>query len=335
MITLTDISSLEFYRCVQQQAISNLLEQQRSAGMPPPSKPATNKLSPTRTPNFARPTRKELDWVLSHYGSYLTQPIHVMIPDQAFRLRHPAVVNHVCSTVDLANISLRIEPHMAVVLPEICFAYLAASLPPAQALMVGMELCGAYRINRFAERGFTNVSPLTTQQAIARTLRGLSGTKSLNNGRQLVRYLHNDSRSPMESALATILSLPIKRGGQGFPPMQLNARLSVPKEAYPLVNSRYLLADLLWEEQRVIVEYDGILDHTGAERITQDAGRRIVLESMGFTVMTLTKKQVCNWQSFLAVKNILDKYLGIRRRSSKYDWSELQHQLWRDLLFSR
>lgn len=337
MITLSDISALEFYRHLPQLTVHESMRRscQDLASFSLSNTPQVGINPSSRSNGKMQPTKKELVLFLARYGQYFSRPIHIMVSDSTHRLQHQSVINHVCTKVDLESISLAIEPHLAVVRPEICFIQLAASLPDTQAITVGAELCGTYRINNFTERGYICTQPLTSQHAMSKTLQRQLPLSGVKRARQLVKYVHDNSRSPMESALATILTLPLKRGGQAFPAMQLNGALPVPTDAYPLVRSRCLFADLLWEEQQVIVEYDGILDHTGAEKISQDAGRRIALESMGFTVLTLTKKQVYSWPSFLSVVSLLDKHLGIRRRPSKHDWSQLQHQVWSSLLFQR
>lgn len=88
----------------------------------------------------------------------------------------------------------------------------------------------------------------------------------------------------------------------------------------------------LWPEQNVAVEYDSTLCHTGAERIAEDASRRNALESLGFTVLTATWRQVKNRQEYLRFARILACRLGGRVRPSCQDYASKQFKLRSELL---
>lgn len=98
-----------------------------------------------------------------------------------------------------------------------------------------------------------------------------------------VRYAVDGSASPMETALALMLSLPKSEGGYGLPKPQMNRVLPLDAET-----GRVRVADLFWPEPKVVVEYDSDAFHTEKEKLRRDALRRNQLESQSVTVLTAT-----------------------------------------------
>ena len=118
----------------------------------------------------------------------------------------------------------------------------------------------------------------------------------------------------METALSALLSMPKAKGGYGLPLPQLNAAVDVPKGDWRVAYGRQFRCDLLWPEANLCVEYDSDMYHTGSQKIAHDARRRNALVSLGFTVITATKKQVMSIPGLDQLAFQVAKGIGMRLR---------------------
>ena len=136
----------------------------------------------------------------------------------------------------------------------------------------------------------------------------------------------------METAAYMLFALPRTYGGRNTSVPQLNERIDIPAEVRPVTNSRYFEADLLWPQQRLIVEYDSKQEHVGSERIARDAVRKNVLTSMGYTVLTLTTRQLFDYGEFCRFARMLESYLGTAPSRGAKDFAPEQRALWETLV---
>ena len=88
-----------------------------------------------------------------------------------------------------------------------------------------------------------------------------------------------------ESQLALMLSLPCRMGGYGLSKPLLNARLK----------NSLREADLLWLENKLVVEYESNQHHATVESPGKDSTRRTEIELLGFRIITATNEQVTNY----------------------------------------
>lgn len=91
---------------------------------------------------------------------------------------------------------------------------------------------------------------------------------------------------------------------------EANGRIELPGSAGPVVR----FGDLLWRDQRVVLEYDSDAHHTGVDRLNADAARRTQLQAAGYTVITLTRQQLDDPAAFDVVVRALCHALGQRAR---------------------
>lgn len=153
-----------------------------------------------------------------------------------------------------------------------------------------MEFAGTYRLPVSpAEETRYKVAPLTSVAQIrefanaippTNTYKHSTAFKSLND---LLPWVVEGSRSPMETSVALMLSMPVARGGYGLPKPQLN---KTPER----FGEHEVEADLLWEDARLVVEYDSKEFHAskGADKIDADIMRANAMRAMGYTVLEVT-----------------------------------------------
>ena len=113
---------------------------------------------------------------------------------------------------------------------------------------------------------------------------------------------------------------------------KLNPEITLSREGSLLLHKEKVRPDFLWEEAKLIVEYDGAY-HGFGDQPLQDEMRKTVLESMGYTVMQLKKEQVENRLAFDGVVQAIARAIGKRLRpttlSQDFAREELRAQLLR------
>ena len=218
--------------------------------------------------------------------------------------------------------------------PELCFVQLATTVPFVSLVSVGYELCGSYSLAIGTERGFLDRAPLTSTDALEAYLSQIPGMRGATAARQALSYVLDASASPMETALAMLLTLPTSHGGYGFELPKMNGAVAVPEALQGRIGASVLHCDLLWEEQGVVMEYDSDRYHTGPERIERDAQRKNNLRLLGYEVLVATRRQVVDAYRFEGVAELLAQCLGRRLRIRRNDFDRRRHQL-RAALFSR
>lgn len=266
--------------------------------------------------------------------AFASEPLHLLVP-------HKNAVNSLKSTrchVRSAPLScgsfVRVGDDLLLGSPELCFAQMAASLPFVSLVKLGTELCSLYTLQPNGSAGYERVLPPTTPRALEAYLGRCAGMRGLADARKAACLVAASSGSPMETALALILGLPLRLGGYGLPRPILNHRIDALQSGPNAMERRYYLCDLYWPEARVALEYDSDLEHTGPSRIANDARRRNDLTSLSVTTITATRDQVMDGRGLDRLAHQVARALGARIRS-KRGWStRARGELFRSLVAS-
>lgn len=239
-------------------------------------------------------------------------PVNTLVGNASARTQTKQVVSHLWSRLPERSV-VDAGQGFFVSTPEFCFLQMANRLSCAQLVQLGCELCGTYVQTRSGpatrrEASLTSVAKLrafveSAQQAYgrAKALRSLS-------------YVMEGAASPMETALALLLCLPYRLGGYGIENPQLNYHVDVPNRLRKLADRGYCECDLCWPGAKLVVEYDNKLYHIDPERQESDARRRGTLVSLGFTVLTVSRKQVMDSGAFNRLGHQVAKLTGKRLR---------------------
>lgn len=284
-------------------------------------------------PAVAPSSREMTDHWLVRNGM-LSTPVHVL----ALEDRHPSASVAVRSMRTLPTGSLRrftLPEHddpLFVTCPELTLVHMAQLWCFSRTVHLGYEFCGTFAPDDSQPYGVRTRIPLTTPEKLAAYFRKAEGVRGIKTARSLLPHILRGSASPRESTLAELLTLPYLRGGSKIRHPAMNAVIPIPPRSRWATDRSSLRCDLLWPDKRVAVEYDSTLCHTGAERIAEDASRKNALETLGFTVVTATWKQVSDFQEYNRFARTVAKHLGTRIRPSCTDYSARQFALRRELL---
>lgn len=120
------------------------------------------------------------------------------------------------------------------------------------------------------------------------------------------------TESVQERALFALLSFPKKYGGYGLPQPETNPELPLSENAKQfLPNKQCVRPDLLYRKERLAIEYDSDAYHGNSKAIKHDKNRQCALETMGYTVIPVTKDTLYNPRSRLSLLNLVANYLNI------------------------
>lgn len=176
-----------------------------------------------------------------------------------------------------------------------------------------MEFTGTYR-RQPTRYGLPRLSSVNE---LSHFCEAAGGSRGITLMRRALRLQMDGSFSPMETAIALMLTLPAALGGYGLPKPILNARLR-GTELRPTASSQHeILPDLYWPEREVVLEYDSRKHHgeegsspVNGEKLAHDAERANSLVTAGRHVIVVRRRQAVSLSHFDLVARQLAVLLG-------------------------
>lgn len=169
----------------------------------------------------------------------------------------------------------------------------------ARAAQVLTDFMGTYRyVPAMTPEDAPSVSyhtkPLISPEAFAEYLVKMGSSRGIERARAVAAAAFAGAASPMETALALLLTLPTHMGGFGLPRPNLNWEIDVNPEQRPVVSQAHITPDLCWPNDRVAVEYYGWEEHfcAGPNKVAGDMTRINSLSALGWTGFQVTFNNV-------------------------------------------
>lgn len=257
--------------------------------------------------------------------------VHVCSPCKEGRLVRAGVTAHVWSVLPGEALYYQPGQRFFAPSPEALFLQMAAVLDEIDLVRLGFELCGWYSHYPQSERNVWKRHPLTNTASILQYLDGSGRVFGMAKARRALRYVCNDSYSPMETVVAMSLVLPRCKGGCGLPAPLMNAPIELNSAISP-EGKGHFKCDLLWERQRVAVEYDSNEYHSTVESLNRDSVRRASLNALGYEVLSVTRNQVFDEESWSVTVKALCLMLGRDFRTAMKDYASKRTALVNRLL---
>ena len=162
-----------------------------------------------------------------------------------------------------------------------------------EAAVLVCEFAGTYRLGAPGERTCYHVPPIMSVESLANMANSAGSSTAASRARTVAEVAFDGSASPMETALALLLSLPVDFGGFGLPRPRLNASIDVSSCRGHFSDADTVTPDFLWEEQHVALEYDSAEFHSsGLADSGRDAVRANTLTTAGYRVFRATPRVV-------------------------------------------
>ena len=223
------------------------------------------------------------------------RPLHILVSSAEGRVRSRHLRCHVWSTGLPEGALYRLTSDILIASPSFCLQQMAAGAGLARGSAVGMEICGRYARSPRASGGFHKRPPLATVAELVAHFEDCHAYGA-RRVREALAYVVEGSRSPMETVVVLLFTLPVEVGGCGLPRPQLNFRVEIPPALQAALGKPYLTVDLCWPEWGVILEYDSYLWHRSKARVDEDSARNEGLRDLGWMVRSLTAGMLENDQ---------------------------------------
>lgn len=143
-----------------------------------------------------------------------------------------------------------------------------------------------------------SLTPIATVSDFERFVTESRQVKGIRLLAKALPYARDGSRSAMETCLWIMMALPESRGFYAFTGGKLNASLMFSQTERALVRHKTLTPDILWEAERVAVEYLGFEDHVSKASQSEDARRASDYQICGIFALFVTFDEVRNIASF-------------------------------------
>ncbi|WP_373577389.1 hypothetical protein [Parafannyhessea umbonata] len=264
--------------------------------------------------NVIRETEAILPTVcaLAEWDQESVKPIDILVPRGASRRRNGICVRHSWGRALPVNAIVRLDEGIYLSTPEFAFLQMANSLDEIELALLGCSLCGRYYPCE-CEAGFVKRPRLTTIRRLDSFLSQFKNVKNAAKARRALRWVFEESRSPMETSTAILLSASRRMGGYGLPKPMLNQTVELSAQSSAVAGTPYYVVDLYYPKPNVAIEYLGKPYH---EDVNRDVTREYVLKCEGCTLFNVTITQVIT--SSLRNRLVMDiaQAIGYRLRKS-------------------
>lgn len=218
---------------------------------------------------------------------------------------------------------IEISPFMRMSTPEYFFLRKANQLPFAEAVSMGMELCGKYGtvLTQYdREEGYDFFQyPRTSKAVLHSYLHEIRNTKEGKRAKRVLRYVADDCTSPMSCYLYVLLCLPRSRGSYGLGRAIPSGAFHTEDGFMPSAHGDFLAYDLCWPKKRVAMQY------TGKHPITTRNFE--ALQTQGMQVVCVNDADLADTDRFDRLVRKLARLLGIALPEPTESWLAMRKKL--------
>ena len=227
----------------------------------------------------------------------LPRPIDILVAKDSDRLYGRQIRNHVWMREIPDRSFVAIGPSVRLSTPEFTYLQMASTLSVPRLAAYACEVTGGYSLNQGA-RSFHSRPPLTSLAALGDFLSKCAGARGVRPARKALSYEVEGFRSPAETSLALLLTLPTRLGGYGLTACRANYRIDLAESWERYLRTPYLLADLAWPSEKLVMEYDSDMVHGEPSVRDHDDDRKSALEDMGYTMITIRSQRLMDPTKF-------------------------------------
>lgn len=211
--------------------------------------------------------------------------------------------------------------------PEYFFLRKANQLSFAEAVYLGIELCGKYRTSLTQynkEEGYDFLKNTRTSKAALRHyLHDIRFTKEGKRAKRVLRHVTDDCITPMSAYVYLLLCLPRNRGGYALGRAIPSAAFRTEEGFMPSSSGSFLAYDLCWPKKMVALQYTG--NHLLTEKNYN------ALTTSGMKVVCVTDKDIADPDKFDRFAHKLAKHLDIAIPEPTKGWIAARDKLRRQV----
>lgn len=228
----------------------------------------------------------------------------VGINPRPFRQMKTVISPHTHSSALPPNSIFKVNDSLFIVSPQLSFLQLCHKSSLIEAIQLGFQLCGRYNGLHF--------SPHTTAGSIQNIIKSSNSLRGSKLAKCAIRYIRDNSGSPMETACTLLLCLPYKYGGYGIPFPELNKPIPLTYGTKKLTSHNFFIGDLVWHKEKLIVEYNSDEFHIDKRSLYNDVQRSNLLDLNGIRTITITRRMLFNPYEFEQTALLIAKTLNHR-----------------------
>lgn len=241
-------------------------------------------------------------------------PLHLLVASPRQRRPAKGVVCHAWTqTCPFPPESLyEVGDDLYVESPELCLVRLAATLPRLEFYRSLSDMLGVYTFSFTKRIDLIQREPVTTVKKIRHFLQVVErvrGTKPLRNA---LKWIIPRSASPRETSMNLMLAMPSRSGGYGLPRFEANYKIDLEGDARLLTTKQYLVADAMWPDSSLALEYNSSKYHDTEEQKEFDFEKITALQNIGHTVTPISTRQFNSHDAFDAIVRTTQRRLGLR-----------------------
>ena len=253
--------------------------------------------------------------------------LHVLVSRPGERSASAGVRSHVLGAPLPGGSFVRVAPGICSVSPELLFVQMARRLSFARLVLFGFELCGKYTIVSTSGQGayahhYEPREQVTSVSRIASYLDSLPKVAGLKRARRALRFVSDGAESPEEAKMVAAACLSTAEGGYGLPLPYMGYRVDGAE--------RFRRCDAYFSRGRVDLEYNGVV-HDSADAGARDAQRANALESLGVTVISVTRCELRDPDKFEKIVRRVLRCSGRRLRIRSRHFYKRRAALWTQL----
>ncbi len=267
--------------------------------------------------------------------------LDLLVNDTSQRCHPDGRVVHYWKGGFLPGSMCKVSDGVLVASPEMLYVQLAQSLSIQAVIACATVLCSSYfpvcksarcekldavlsgsastaSLKGDERRGFYRRLPLTSKARLYDFLSALKNHNGVAKARRALRWASEGAASAREAELAIRLFSARCYGGDGLPAAMLNLPVYLDDAAKMMSGKLYCIADFVWPEKRLILEYDSNQHHSDKSAMQKDSRRRNALLHMGFDVMSYTNDIFTDQQArTAAVKQLESRLYPYGRKNAR------------------
>lgn len=203
------------------------------------------------------------------------------------------------------------------------------------AAVVACEFAGHYRLPTGNKDTNYQAPSLMTCASLKRVAQSIGSRSMEKRASDVARIAFDNSKSPMETSLALMLTLPIEFGGFGLPRPKLNRDIDVSGWRGSLSDRNTICVDMWWEGRNVALEYDSSSFHgkqSEEARRTSDAIRSNILASLGCCTLRATPGVIRTLEGTALLARQIATRIGVEPRQPTDIEEQRRTKLFKELM---
>lgn len=217
----------------------------------------------------------------------------------------------------------RINNHVFVASPELLMIQMAANshMSLERLILLGYGLCGKFSIvePNDHDNSLVQIEIRSTVCKMERYLDAIERScktaqcklNGIKRARRALKYVLGSVESPQEARMAMLEFLSWNLGGNNVQSPLCNGEIHLSQEIMKLTGRDSFRGDFVWEEQKVVLEYNGAF-HGESREVKRDAEKYNALKKGGYELVLATCEHIYNKAYTDDLANQLRLMLGQR-----------------------